>query len=143
MWSSGCITRSSGGPGRWGSSNADLGVPIDYGDIYNSRALVELAGEHFGLPPEPSLGTHFFQDLMESQIYPLAIPLDEGQNMINEEFFEGTPNHVSDFIDLDPNLKDSLRLIQVSDYRPEHQIRVLMNDDDSRAVAYLVPETFD
>jgi hypothetical protein len=79
---------------------------------------------------------------MESQIYPLAIPLDEGQNMINEEFFEQTPNHVSDFIDLDPNLKDSLRLIQVSDYRPEHQIRVLMNDDDSRAVGYLVPETF-
>lgn len=131
------------GPGRWGSSNADLGVPIDYGDIYNSRALIELAGEHFGLPPEPSLGTHFFQDLMESQIYPLAIPLDEGQNMINEEFFEQTPNHVSDFIDLDPNLKDSLRLIQVSDFRPEHHIRVLMNDDDSRAVGYLVPETFD
>ena len=128
------------GPGRWGSSNADLGVPIDYGDIYNARALVELAGEHFGLPPEPSLGTHFFQDLMESQIYPLAIPLDEGQNMINEDFFEETPNRISEFIELDPNLKDSLRLIRVSDFRPNHQIRILMNDDESRAIGYLVPE---
>ena len=26
------------GPGRWGSSNSDLGVPIDYGDIYNTRS---------------------------------------------------------------------------------------------------------
>jgi hypothetical protein len=131
------------GPGRWGSSNADLGVPIDYGDIYNTRALVELAGEHFGLPPEPSLGTHFFQDLMESQIYPLAIPLDEGQNMINEDFFEQSPNRISDFVDLEANLKDSLRLIQVSDYRPNHQIRILMNDNESRAIGYLVPESFE
>ncbi len=131
------------GPGRWGSSNADLGVPIDYGDIFNAKALVELTGEHFGLPPEPSLGTHFFQDLLESQIYPLAIPLDEGQNMINEEFFENTPNHVADYLDIDSKLKDALRLIRVSDYRPYHQIRILMNDDESRAVAYLVPETFE
>ena len=131
------------GPGRWGSSNADLGVPIDYGDIYNSRALVELAGEHFGLPPEPSLGTHFFQDLMESQIYPLAIPLDEGQNLINEDFFEHTPNHVTEYIDLDPNLLNSLRLIQVQDFRAGYQIRILMNDDESRAIGYLIPEHID
>jgi len=130
------------GPGRWGSSNADLGVPIDYGDIYNARALIELAGEHFGLPPEPSLGTHFFQDLMESQIYPLAIPLDEGQNMINEEFFENSPNKIDDFIELEADIKDALRLIQVSDFRSDHQIRILMNDDESRAIGYLVPENF-
>jgi hypothetical protein len=29
------------GPGRWGTLNPDLGVPIKYGDIYNSRALIE------------------------------------------------------------------------------------------------------
>ena len=61
------------GPGRWGSSNSDLGVSVDYGDIYNTRALVELAGPGIGPAPEPSLGTHFFQDLLEQQIYPLAI----------------------------------------------------------------------
>ncbi len=127
------------GPGRWGSSNADLGVPINYGDIYNASALVELTGEQFGIPPEPSLGTHFFQDLMESQIYPLAIPMDEEQNWLNNEFFEQTPNRVNDFIHLEPQLKDCLRLIQVSDFRPKHNIRILMNDEQSRAIAYLVP----
>ncbi len=53
------------GPGRWGSSNSDLGVPISYGDIYHTRSLVELAGPGIGPEPEPSLGTHFFQDLLE------------------------------------------------------------------------------
>jgi len=42
------------GPGRWGSANSDLGVPIAYGDIYHTRALVELAGEGYGLPPNPA-----------------------------------------------------------------------------------------
>jgi hypothetical protein len=65
------------GPGRWGSSNSDLGVSVDYGDIYNTRSLVELAGQGIGPAPEPSLGTHFFQDLLEQQIYPLAIYLDD------------------------------------------------------------------
>ncbi len=127
------------GPGRWGSSNSDLGVPIAYGDIYNAKALVELAGENIGLPPEPSLGTHFFQDLMESQIFPLAIPLDEKENRINEAFFNETPNRVKDFIEIEPKFVDSLRLIHVADFRPKHQIILLMNDDDSRAVAFLSP----
>jgi hypothetical protein len=63
--------------------------------------------------------------------------------MINEEFFEQTPNHVADYIDLDPKLEGSLRLIQVNEFRPEHRIRILMNDDDSRAIGYLVPEHSD
>jgi len=53
------------GPGRWGSVNPDLGIFVSYADIHNAGALVELSGKDVGLAPEPSLGTHFFQDLME------------------------------------------------------------------------------
>ncbi len=129
------------GPGRWGSSNADLGVPIAYGDIYNAKALVELSGEDIGMPPEPSLGTHFFQDLMESQIFPLAIPMDQPENFINDQFFRETPNCIADYLELEPALKNALRLIRVSDYRTNSVMRILMNDDEGRAVAYLVAET--
>ncbi|MBN1178110.1 MAG: PEP/pyruvate-binding domain-containing protein, partial [Anaerolineae bacterium] len=65
------------GPGRWGSANPELGVPISYADIYNARALVEVAVPQQGISPEPSYGTHFFQDLVEAEIYPLAIYLGE------------------------------------------------------------------
>ncbi|HEX9013938.1 MAG TPA: PEP/pyruvate-binding domain-containing protein, partial [Anaerolineaceae bacterium] len=57
------------GPGRWGTVNPDLGVFVSYSDIDHSAALVELSGKGVGPAPEPSLGTHFFQDLMEADIY--------------------------------------------------------------------------
>ena len=125
------------GPGRWGSSNPDLGVSINYGDIYHAHSLVELAGEGIGLPPEPSLGTHFFQDLLESQIYPLAIYLDDAQNTFDRGFFYQTPNCAADWMDLPAELSDTLRLIRVSDYRPGSHLRVVMDDENSRAVAFL------
>jgi hypothetical protein len=125
------------GPGRWGSSNSDLGVSVDYGDIYNTRALVELAGSGIGPAPEPSLGTHFFQDLLEAQIYPLAIFLDDEQCLFNREFFEDMPNHVEEWITIDEKLLDSLRLIRVQDFRAGYSLRIVMSDEKSRAVAFL------
>lgn len=125
------------GPGRWGSSNSDLGVSVDYGDIYNTRALVEMAGRGIGPAPEPSLGTHFFQDLLEAQIYPLAIYLDDEQSIFNYNFFDNTPNRAAEWITLDEKIQDSLKLIKVKDYRPDAVLRIVMSDEKSRAVAYL------
>jgi hypothetical protein len=128
------------GPGRWGSSNFDLGVPVTYGDIYHTKALVELAGQGVGAVPEPSLGTHFFQDLLEAQIYPLAIYLDDSASVFNRGFFERTPNHAGEFIQADPRVLDALRVIQVQDYRPGASLRIVMSDEKSQAVAYLIEE---
>lgn len=128
------------GPGRWGSSNSDLGVSVDYGDIYNTRSLVEMAGQGIGPAPEPSLGTHFFQDLLEQQIYPLAIYLDDEQSVFNRDFFEQTPNRASEWTTVEDKIRDSLRLIQVSDFRPGYTMRIVMSDEKSRAVAFLEEE---
>jgi hypothetical protein len=128
------------GPGRWGSSNSDLGVPIDYGDIYHSRSLVELAGQGMGEVPEPSLGTHFFQDLLESQIYPLALYLDDPQSVFNRRFFFETPNRLTDFCPADEKMSACLRLIKVSDFRPGQALQIVMNDDKGIALAFLKPE---
>ncbi len=128
------------GPGRWGSSNSDLGVPIDYGDIYHTRALVELSGKDIGPEPEPSLGTHFFQDLLEAQIYPLAVPLEDEESIFNRAFFYEAPNRLEEFLPVEPHLLPSLRLLKVSDFRAQHFLRVVMSDEHTRAVAYLVNE---
>lgn len=125
------------GPGRWGSSNGDLGVPIGYGDIYNARALVELAGANFDLPPEPSLGTHFFQDLLEAQIYPLAVHLDDPRNTFCRPFFYQTPNRAGERIALRPELEGALRLVRVSDWREGCHLRLVMSDEQGLAVAYV------
>jgi len=126
------------GPGRWGSANSDLGVPIAYGDIYHTRALVELAGEGYGLPPEPSLGTHFFQDLLESQIYPLAIQLDDSRSQFNNEFFTESPNRLLEWLPDAGSLTGTLKVIRVEDYAPRSHLKVVMNDEIGKAVAFLV-----
>jgi hypothetical protein len=129
------------GPGRWGSSNADLGVSVDYGDIYNTRALVELSGPGIGPAPEPSLGTHFFQDLIEQQIFPLAIVLGDEQSVFNRAFFDGAPDRSGEWVQVDERIAASLRLIKVSDFRPGAFLRIVMSDEKSRAVAYLEEES--
>jgi len=48
------------GPGRWGSTNLELGVRVTYADIYNTKVLIELGGAQDGKPPELSYGTLFF-----------------------------------------------------------------------------------
>jgi len=125
------------GPGRWGTSTPDLGVHINYGDIYNTRALVELSGQGIGSAPEPSFGTHFFQDLMEAQIYPLAIYLDDTDVIFNRAFFYDTPNRLGKWLKADALLKRCLRLVQVSDFRPGHHLTLVMNDDLGQALAFL------
>jgi hypothetical protein len=125
------------GPGRWGTKNPDLGVRIGYGDIYNTKALIELTGEGIGDAPDASFGTHFFQDLVESNIYPLAIYLDDEDVIFNRKFFYKTRNHLGKFLPKQTEPDKSLRLIEVASFRPNHHIELVMDDEQGRAVAYL------
>jgi hypothetical protein len=126
------------GPGRWGTSTPDLGVHIAYGDIYNTKALIELSGQEVGTSPEPSFGTHFFQDLMEAHIFPLAIYLDDPDVVFNRDFFYATPNRLAEWCPTtDKNLIRTLRLVDVNDYRPGALLSLVMDDDEGRAVGFL------
>jgi hypothetical protein len=126
------------GPGRWGSNNSDIGVPVEYSDIFNSRALVELAGKNIGSAPEPSLGTHFFQDLLEAQIFPLAIFLDDNQNVFQNTFFYHLPNHLNDFLKVPETMLEKVRVLNVADYRKDHHLKVIMNSEQGLAIGFIV-----
>jgi hypothetical protein len=129
------------GPGRWGTENFDLGVYVGYADICNAGALVELSGRDVGPAPEPSLGTHFFLDLMEAQIYPIAIPLDSKETIFKRDFFYDTQNCLGDWIAVRDEILEKLRLIDVATYQPDHHIDIIMDDEKGQAVAYLVPDS--
>ena len=49
------------GPGRWGSSDYWLGVPVKWPHISASRVIVETTLKNYRV--DPSQGTHFFQNL--------------------------------------------------------------------------------
>ncbi|MFN2144440.1 MAG: PEP/pyruvate-binding domain-containing protein, partial [Anaerolineales bacterium] len=125
------------GPGRWGTSTPDLGVGVGYSDIYHARALVELSGHGIGTAPEPSFGTHFFQDLLESSIYPLAIFLDDEDVIFNRPFFYETRNRVLEYLPDAESLTDVLRVIRVKDFRPNHAIHLIIDGEAGKAAAIL------
>mgnify|MGYP003699973491 CR=1 FL=1 len=76
------------GPGRWGSSNPYLGVPVIYNEISNAAMIVELGIKNGDFMPELSYGTHFFADLDADNI--LYMPVFDGyeNNIFNEQWFK-------------------------------------------------------
>lgn len=128
------------GPGRWGTINPDLGVHISYSDIYNTRSLIELSGEGIGTAPDASFGTHFFQDLVEAKIFPLAVFLDDEDVVFNRKFFYETPNSLATIAPGESNLKDCLRVIEVASFRSGSHLELIMDEQEGRAAAFLQPD---
>ncbi|RIL09521.1 MAG: hypothetical protein DCC75_06315 [Proteobacteria bacterium] len=83
------------GPGRWGSNDVKLGVPVTYADILNTCLLVEVGHEKSGRLPELSYGTHFFQDLVESRIAYVPVFPGKSGSLLNEQLLEGRPNEAA------------------------------------------------
>ena len=125
------------GPGRWGSSNIDLGVKVSYADIYNTRILVEIAMDKGGETPEVSYGTHFFQDLVESEIYPLALYPDEKGSIFNRAFLDGAANALTDLLPDAVGLDGYVKVIDVSAVANGRTLEVIMNAEQEEALAYL------
>ncbi|MGO4886778.1 PEP/pyruvate-binding domain-containing protein [Anaerobacillus sp. MEB173] len=61
------------GPGRWGTTTPSLGVPVHFTEISNMMVICEVASDEEGFMPELSYGSHFFQDLVETGIFYVAI----------------------------------------------------------------------
>jgi hypothetical protein len=122
------------GPGRWGSSDSMQGVPVTYADIFNSRALVEVASKS-GFSAEPSYGTHFFQDLVEAQIYPLAVYPDEPGDHLNMEFIRKAENHSQKLIPEQPEIARCIKVIHIPTERPGHLLELIM--DGQSGLGYL------
>ena len=61
------------GPGRWGTTTPSLGVPVHFTELCNMTAICEVAYKEEGFMPELSYGSHFFQDLVESDIFYTAL----------------------------------------------------------------------
>ena len=54
------------GPGRWGTADPWLGIPVNWKQISNARFIIELGTKN--LNPEPSFGSHFFQNVTSLRI---------------------------------------------------------------------------
>ncbi len=77
------------GPGRWGTSDPSLGIPVRWAQISGARVIAECALPGFRI--EPSQGTHFFQNLTSFGTGYFTIDPRVGNGAIDENFINGKP----------------------------------------------------
>lgn len=74
------------GPGRWGSQDPWLGIPVKWGQICGARAIVEMGFEDYHV--EPSQGTHFFQNLTSLRVAYIYLNTFTGQGKLDMDLIE-------------------------------------------------------
>jgi hypothetical protein len=123
------------GPGRWGSrGDIKLGVSVTYADINNAAVLMEVARKKGNYIPELSFGTHFFQDLVESDIRYIPLYPDEEEGFLDETYLRRAPNLMPHMIPDAAALDEVVRVIEVAREGESRVLRVLMNADLDEAV---------
>jgi len=69
------------GPGRWGSRDRFLGIPVKWSQISNAKAIIEVGLENFQV--DASQGTHFFHNLMSMNVGYFSIPFSAGNDFLD------------------------------------------------------------
>jgi len=123
------------GPGRWGSrGDIKLGVHVTYADISNTAVLIEVARKKGNYVPELSFGTHFFQDLVESDIRYIPLYPDEPDCSLDETLLRRSPNLLPDILPDLAHLSDVVHVVEVARVKNNRVLRVLLNAELDEAV---------
>lgn len=120
------------GPGRWGSANSRLSVPVTYSDICNSKLLIEISPPYTPAP-ELAFGTDFYEDLVEAKINILGLQPPSQGDGFDWRFLRESPNNLQQFI---PNTALSPELVRLIDLQAVagSGLRVYINDEADQAV---------
>ena len=111
------------GPGRWGSSDHYLGVPVKWPHISAARVIVEVALKNYNI--DPTQGTHFFQNLTSFGVGYFTVDTNTGEGGF-----------------VDKAVLDAMPAVEETQYvrhvRFEHPLRILM-DGKKQEGAVLIP----
>jgi pyruvate, water dikinase len=115
----GRVTRLSGerrtsfllGPGRWGTSTVSLGVPVSFAEIQRVAAICEIVRMGAGIVPDVSLGSHFFNDLVESGMVYLAFHPDRPGSRLDEALLRAAPNRLAELLPDDAGMAHAVRVL--------------------------------
>ena len=77
------------GPGRWGSSDTWLGIPVKWPNIAGAKVIVEAGQTSYHI--DPSQGTHFFQNLTSCGSAYLTVDGVDERECCNQDFLESLP----------------------------------------------------
>jgi pyruvate,water dikinase len=126
------------GPGRWGSrGDIKMGVQVTYADINNTAALIEIARRKSSYVPELSFGTHFFQDLVESNIRYLPLYPDNKGVAFNELFLTRSDNILAQLLPDFNKYEEVVKVIDVPSVANGKVLKISMNAELEEAIGVL------
>lgn len=129
------------GPGRWGTSTPSLGVPVTFAEINRVSVLCEIVGLQGGIVPDVSLGTHFFNDLVEANMLYMAVFPGRPGNALREEFFEEAVNRLPDLLPEEGGRSSVIRVIDLPVSDGGKTLQLHADSPGQRAVCYLAAGT--
>jgi hypothetical protein len=109
------------GPGRWGSADEWLGIPVKWSQISNVRVIVEASPA--GYDVEPSQGTHFFQNITSLRLGYLTLPPGVGNGPDETDFLDWR------WLDAHPAYRETKHLRHL---RLAEPLTVVLNGPDGR-----------
>jgi len=127
------------GPGRWGTSTIQLGVPTSFAEIQRVSAICEVVKAGMKVVPDVSLGSHFFNDLVESNMLYLAVYPDRPGYRLAEGLLRSEPNRLAELLPADARIAEIVRVV---DFPLRGDGRSLWLDADcvrQEALCYLAP----
>ncbi|MFH0878843.1 MAG: hypothetical protein V2A34_03945 [Lentisphaerota bacterium] len=112
------------GPGRWGTTSVSMGIPVVFDEICPVTALCEIPVMHERLMPDVSLGNHFFNELVASNLLYFAVFPGQPFHYFRENVIGSLPNRLGELI---PDAAAWLNVIRV--VRPEAGRPMVLRSD--------------
>jgi hypothetical protein len=126
------------GPGRWGTSMPALGIPVKFADINTVSILCEMVEMSENMIPEVSLGTHFFNDIVESNIVYIAIFPQVTENFLNHEFFEKEPNQLATLAPAEKRYENLVKVIDTVEFPLRRRFILYADTMGQRALCHVI-----
>jgi len=120
------------GPGRWGTSTPSLGVPVSFFELNNIAVLGEIAFTGGNLMPELSLGTHFFQDMVETNIFYVALFPQKDDVIFNDKMLSSFKNSLKEILPEADKYKDIVGVYDVG----KKDLRIMSDVLTQRVICY-------
>jgi len=123
------------GPGRWGTSTVSLGVPVSFAEIQRTSAICEIIGQ--GMVPDVSLGSHFFNDLVESGMLYLAVYPGRPGHRLAEGFLRAAPQRLTELLPDDAGMAGVVRVLDFPLAGDRRSLWLNVNCVKQRVLLYL------
>ena len=127
------------GPGRWGTNTVALGVPVTFADIQRASAICEVAKIGMNVVPDVSLGSHFFNDLVEANLLYVAVYPERPGYRFAQQALRSERNRLPELLPDDARMAEIVRVVDFPLPGDGRSLWLNASCIDQRVLCYLAP----